>query len=239
MPTSQELRIAVCDDQATDLAVTIRMTEAILGELQTPYILDRYESGERLLSDLVGGKVYHLLLLDVMMEGLDGMQLAAGLEPLERKPQVVFISSNRDMALYGYRVNATRYLAKPLDAADLREALTYCIRIWQTKKEILLPTDRGKQRTSLADIQFAEAFDRGTRLVLKDETLEVRLKFSEIETMLPGPDFLTCHRGFVVNLGCVKYVHQYEFVLKSGLTVPIGKARYSEIKQKFTGYLTD
>lgn len=89
------------------------------------------------------------------------------------------------------------------------------------KKEILLPTIRGKHRTSFTDIQYVEAFDRGTRFVLANETVECRLKFNEVEALIPKSSFLLCHRAYMVNLSCIKYIRPYEFSLKSGETVPI------------------
>ena len=132
-----------------------------------------------------------------------------------------------------------RYLAKPLDENKLKEALLYCYRTWRKKKEILLPTNQGKHRTSFADIQYVEAFDRGTRFVLANETLESRLKFNEVETLLPKSAFILCHRAYIVNLSCIKYIRPYEFSLKSGETVPIAKGRYSVIRKEFIDYIAD
>ena len=143
------------------------------------------------------------------------------------------------MALCGYEVSAVRYLAKPLDESKLKEALLYCYRIWQEKKEILLPTDMGKHRTSFSDIQYVEAFNRGTRFVLANETVESRLKFGEVEAMLPRSAFVLCHRAYIVNLSCIKFIRPYEFLLRSGENVPIGKGRYPAIRKKFIDYIAD
>ena len=239
MPISNEYRIAVCDDRRADLCAIAEMATEILAEMHILHSIEKYESGTALLADIQSGKQFYLFLLDVMMDEMGGMKLAAELRERENKAPVIFVSANLDLARYGYLVNAARYIAKPLDRAELKEALLYCYRGWQAKKEILLHTDKGRRRIPFSDIQFVEAYDRGTRVVLKDETLEVRLKFNEVEAMLSKSNFLLCHRCYIVNLGCVKYIHQYEFVLKSGLAVPIGKPRYTEVKNKFVDYITD
>ena len=239
MQTENHLHIAVCDDRIYDLSEIISMTSQILQEENIDFTIIEYTSSVSLLADMQSGKRFGLLLLDVMMDDLDGMQLAAELRRQGNKIQIVFISCNREMAMDGYEVSAARYLAKPLNPLKLKEALLYCYRTQQVKKEILLPTDKGMLRTPLSDIQYVEAFDRSTKIVLKDKTLEIRLKFSDMEVMFPKNDFLRCHRAFLVNLRCVTFVHQYEFVLQSGLTVPIGQARYTEVKNKFADSVTE
>ena len=239
MPTECILRIAVCDDAEGDRLQIAGMAEQILQEAGILHSISKYESGKTLLADIHRGAQFQILLLDVMMDEMDGMELAAVLRKQKNKTAIMFISSNREMALCGYEVSAVRFLAKPVEMDKLKEALLYCCSTWQEKKEILLPTEHGQYRTSFADIQFVEAFDRGTRFFLAEEVLESRLKFSEVEAILPKPAFLLCHRAFIVNLACVKYIRNYEFALKSGKIVPIGKARYADARKKFVDYLAD
>ena len=115
----------------------------------------------------------------------------------------------------------------------------YCHEKWQYKKEILLSTDYGQHRTSFSDIQFVEAFDRGTRFVLSDETVESRLKFSQAEALLPKSSFILCHRAYIVNLAFTKRIRPYEFTMKSGAAVPVSRLRYNEINRQFMDFFRD
>lgn len=232
------LRIAVCDDVEEECAAIVCMTERILREEGIVHSITAYNSAELLMSDIKNTSPYHLLLLDVMMDTVDGISLAAQLRAWGDKSQIVFISSNREMAMRGYEVNAVRYLAKPMEEEKLKEALLYCHRIWQAKREIAIPTEQGLYRTSLADIIYAEAYDRGTRFVFAGHVLETRMKYSEAEMLLPKSEFLQCHRSFIVNLAWTVYIRHYEFVLKNGNTVPIGKGRYNECQSRFLQYIT-
>ena len=89
------------------------------------------------------------------------------------------------------------------------------------------------------DIQFVEAYDRGTRFFLTDEIVETRLKFSETEAMLPKSMFIMCHRAYIVNMALIKHISQYEFLMKSGTVVPISRYRYNEVNQQFVDFVTD
>lgn len=235
----KELKIAICDDEAHYRDQVTGMTRHILQNAGIDCELSVYQSGTELLDAIRDGSVFHILLLDVVMEPFSGMELAALLRKQKNRCAIVFISGNLEMALQGYEVSAARFLSKPVDEARLEEALLHCCSLWQEKKEILLPTDQGQYRTSFSEIWFVEAFDRGTRFVLTDKTVETKLKFSEAEAMLPKSMFLQCHRAFLVNLHHVRWIRPNEFELMSGALVPISKHRYSEVNKKFFDYLAD
>lgn len=239
MKTGNELKIAVVDDMEHDRVQIANMTKKLLRDENISNSISCYTNAGALLEDIQNGVKYHILLLDVMMNEMDGMELAAKLRRQQNKTDIIFISGNCEMALRGYEVSAARYLAKPLEEGKLKEALRYCCRLYHEKKEILLPTENGQQRISFTDIQYVEAFERGTRFVLLHETVETKLKFSEAEGILPKSLFILCHRGFIVNLSCVKHIRPYEFELKTGAVVPIGKPRYYEINKRFLHYITD
>ena len=173
-----------------------------------------------------------------MMQELGGLELAAKLRALGNRTMIIFISSNREMALQGYEVSAIRFLAKPVDEGKLEEALRYAYTRIQAKKEILLPTTDGQHRISFSDIQYVEAFERGTRFVMTGETLETKLKFSEVGQMLSGTAIVQCHRAYIVNIAQTKRIRHYEFHMKSGIVIPISRQRYNEVNRQFVEYLS-
>ena len=233
------MKIAVCDDMSEDVKRNSEMTSDVLSEENISFEISEYTCGQKLTEDIENGKSFHILLLDVVMGKSDGIDLAAKLRTIvDDDTQIVFISGNREMAMRGYEVSAARYLAKPLEREKLKEALLYCCRLLKAKKEILIPANQGKYRVSFSDIQYVEAFDRGTRFTLKNDSFESNLKFSEAERMFSEEDFLLCHRGLIVNLSWVQLIRRYEFVLKNGRTVPIGKGRYAETYKKFVDFIT-
>lgn len=238
MSVGNELRIAVVDDAEQERIRIMEEADAILSRESIPHSIELFPDGIKLLDAIRCGRTYDLLLLDVVMEEMDGLSLVAELRKREDHTAVVFISSNQELARKGYRVNASRYLLKPLDPEELEEALMHCYAQLKSQKEILLPTAQGQYRTSFLNIQFAEAFDRGTRFVLSDEIVDTKLKFAEVEAMLPKVGFIRCHRAYIVNAAHTRRIRQYAFEMKSGAVVPISRPRYSEVNRQFVEYLS-
>ena len=232
------IHIAICDDEAADRGQTEILVKEIMGDEGITVAISIYESAVPLLAAIKGGVRFQILLLDVMMDNLDGMELAAALRELGDDTSIVFISSNREMALRGYEVEASRYLGKPIERPRLREALLFCVKKLQEKKEILLPTRRGQHSIPYSQIVFGEAVDRVTRLTLSDGVEEVTLKFSHLAGQLPQRQFVLCHRSYFVNLDYASYLRSRELELSTGAVLPVSKYRLEDLQRRMVSYLS-
>ena len=74
-----QFQIAVCDDIQTDREQIAGMAEEILSGEQIPHSIRCYENAKALLTAIQKGAKFNLLLLDVLMDEMDGMALAAEL----------------------------------------------------------------------------------------------------------------------------------------------------------------
>ena len=113
------ISIAICDDESNALTEIESITKELLAAEKISCGISKFR--DALLSAVEGGAAFDILLLDVMMEHLNGMELAAALRKQGNDAAIIFISSNRDMALLGYEVSAVRYLAKPIRREKLQE----------------------------------------------------------------------------------------------------------------------
>lgn len=236
-PDHPSLRLAVCDDEESCRDQIAQWTQAILRDEGLEGTIDCFQNGQALLDAMEAGASFSILLLDVMMDGKDGMTLASILRQQGRKLPIIFISSNREMALRGYEVETARYLAKPLDAQKLREALLYVWRQVGGDRELLLPTASGQHRIQPSAILYAETYGRGLRITLESGQLECRMKISELAAMLPGSQYTFCHRSILVNLDYVTNIRYCELELKDGTRLPISKYRLSELRSQLLRHL--
>ncbi len=231
------MKVAVCDDTPEDLRQVMDMLRRIAAQEEVDCRISGYTSGIELLRAIESGEEYHALVLDVMMDGMNGMELAATLRKQKNQTNIVFVSFNRDMALQGYEVAAARYLMKPLNEEKLREALLFCYKAGMGNQKIVLPTAKGRMQFALEELIYAETWGRGLRVTTTHGQEEVNLKISDLEVMLPQTRFVLCHRTIIVNLEYVRYLRYCELELKTGDVLPVSKYRQNATREKLFGYL--
>ena len=230
------MRIAICDDNPDDLALTARMTRDIAAQEHIACEVVCYPGSAALLQAIADGAVYHTLLLEAALPDMSGIGLAATLRRQGNSSSIVFISASKELALQGYEVAAARFLAKPLEADKLQEALLHCLRTAQPRPKLTLPTTRGMRTLAQDDIVYVETWGRGVRVVLSSSQEEVSMKISALEALLPPSQFVLCHRSVLVNLAYVRYLRYCEMELTTGGVLPVSKYRQHVTREKLMRY---
>lgn len=229
--------IAVCDDDRTDKEEIAKMTEEVCMEEHIHPKIVCFESAKELLEEIKKGGRFDLLLIDVMMPKLDGMELARRLRSQKEGTSIVFISNNREMALQGYEVSAVRYLEKPLKKERLKEAVVYCYGHRREDKELLFVVSGVIRKVQVSDIRYLEIIGRKTRMVLEERTWDIKLSFDELEKRLSGWGFIRCHKSFLVNC---RFIHAFStstIELADGKQIPVSKHRIKEVRKAFFDYM--
>ncbi len=235
----QSFNIAVCDDDPADRETIAAMTKTACELEHIHSEISCFAAAEDFFKELETGKQYHLLLLDVMMPVQDGMELARQIRGERKEIPIVFISSDRDMALQGYEVAALRYLAKPLKPEKLREAVVICYKENRRKRELYIPGNGGIARIDPKDIYFIETYGRKSRIWQSEEELETGLSLAQLEEMLQGRGFLRCHQSFLVNCRYIRHFCTSLIELVDGRKIPVSKHRIKEVRKAFFDYIKE
>ncbi len=99
-----------------------------------------------------------VVLLDIRMPGINGIDTARHLQTLPRPPAVIFITAHDDHALQAFEVNAIDYLLKPVRSERLLAALRKA-KAWTSRQQEGLRAAAQSPRSHLG------IFERG-RIVL-------------------------------------------------------------------------
>ena len=118
------MHFAIVEDLAMDQEHLIRLIQENFKKHNETADFDCYESGEDFLEHFRPG-LYHAVFMDIMLNkaGLNGIETSEKLRSIAERIPLVFITSERDYSLQGYRVHPLDYLLKPVDA----NALSWCL----------------------------------------------------------------------------------------------------------------
>jgi two-component system response regulator AlgR len=118
------VKVLVVDDEALARERLLRL----LGRLRPEARCLQAADGEQALA-LVDRENPDLLLLDIRMPGLDGIEVATRLDAMASPPAVIFCTAYDEYALQALQHQAVAYLLKPVREADLTRALVAAGRV--------------------------------------------------------------------------------------------------------------
>lgn len=194
---------------------------------------------------------YDVVLLDIHMPGLDGLELARRLaSQCDSPPAIVFTTAHPDYAVEAFDVNAADYLVKPFDVERLQRALRRALGSApdpEDPEEVgsgtapvgRIPIHKGDRVVLVdeADIVYASAARGYSSLKLADERVLASFSLNELQERLSG-DFVRTHRSHLVNLRRVRelvsdYRGSLELVVgdRQGSRVPVARRRAADLRR--------
>ena len=112
-------QIAICEDSKVDTDLLSQTLAAAANDLLIRARTDYYKNGEELILALKDGASYDLLLLDIFLEQVNGVDTARSARKYLPHVQIAFLTSSRDYALDAYDLDAIHYLMKPVNREKL------------------------------------------------------------------------------------------------------------------------
>ena len=230
------LTIAICDDNEDQ----IKELRRLLGEWSAdkPFALniDEYISAESFLFSYPD-KPCDLILLDIEMKRLNGMELAKKLRSDGNMLPIVFITGYSEYMSDGYEVEALHYLLKPVDKSKLFAVLDRYIKRHTPENEIMLACDEGSIHVSPDMVISCEAVGKKTHVHLRDKVIVCNSGISTMKNMLPE-EFVFCHRSYIVNMRYVRSIGKTDIMLDSGEKIPLSRRLYKEVNERFIRFYT-
>ena len=216
------MRIAICDDDAADLAAEYEIIGSVLDEKGVDYTFEKFSEP----SELLAADGFDIAFLDVEMDGMTGIDLARRLHEINKDCLVFFITNYSVYLDSAFDVNAIRYLTKPIDRERLSSGIDSALeRTKSANKRITLTDFKTKCKTDilLSDIIYIETVKRRARVVTVSGGFEAAENFTEIKSAIESKtdNFAAPHQSYFVNL---KYVTGYD---KLSVTMTCGARTYS------------
>ena len=220
------MKIAVCDD------------ENIIVEEITSYIkkdfpvseVRAYSNGESFMA--ASEERPEVLLLDIDMPGISGMEVAAALTREKVSTLIVFVTAHDELVYDSFKYHPFAFVRKKFLEEELKADLSDCEKQLESRNKNFVFQNASKLVTlAQSEILYFEGQANYLAIHTTSDEYKMRSTMAGVEKELEDSDFLRIHKGFLVNLEHIRVLKVEELELDNGTVLPIGKS-YSEAAKK-------
>ncbi len=219
------IRIGICDDSSAFLHQTKFMIDHWDNRPQD-IITELFEDGDALIL-AHSQNPFDIILLDIVMPMLNGIDAAKELREKDKNVKIVFLTSSAEFALDSYTVKASNYLLKPLEPTQFFTCLDELIfDIKSVSKCIIVKGLDAVYRIPLSNIEHVESQSKHIIFYTSDnKTIESTDPLYTYENILLFEDgFFKCHRSYIINIHHVDSFSPSEVIMQSGCRIPISRS---------------
>lgn len=195
------LTIALCDDEhymMNNLKVKI---SDYLNRMKIDANISCFSSG---ISLLFSNQAFNVIIMDIKMSNMDGMETVRRLRTKGDCSQVIFVTSSKEHVFQAFDVDAVHYLVKPVSDKDLFHALDKAIKRCEQIDTQTITVTKGTsvQVIPFRNILYCEAINHKIYICTTNGKVDY---YSQLDVLQKQLDerFFRCHRSYIVNMNYV------------------------------------
>ena len=238
------MKIAVCDDEMVcRFQIISLLNEYIKQHPDSNITFSEYPDAENLLDALAKVDMFDIYILDVVMPGMNGIELGIKLRHNGVTGKIIYLTSSEEFAIDSYKAKATNYILKPVERNELFNTLDDIIEHNQSRKEksLIVKTSEGITRLPYDNVAYAELVKKTIVYHLADgntvESTTIRTGFSKAaEELLREHSFTLCGTSLLVNLYHVSSVKKDSLVFRNGNILFLPKSACLDVRSAWIDF---
>ena len=238
------IRVAICDDLPEQVKLIKEAVTSYFEDNKETFLVDTFESAMAFLDEFEEKGCYDIVLLDICMPGIMGMDVAAELRKSKNcNVEIVFLSTSDEFAVEAFAVGASHYLLKPFTQTEFNKAMDRVmntIRQYHSGKILFHLVGGGIQVEEVRNIIFIESKGHIQQVyTVGHGILETRQSLvnltSTLERTAPN-QFISPGKGYVVNQALI-HVIKSEYIELKGYRIPLSKRKYRQFQEEYLKYI--
>ena len=230
------VRLVVCDDDKMALETLRKICEKISADNGIDIRIHEYTSGSDLMFDLEDPKFHSLLdilLLDIHMPGLSGVDVAKEVRKVGYNGVIIFVTGSEEHYKDAFDVGALHYITKGESISRFQEIFLKAID--QSKenrnKEIVLFGWGELIKLKVKNIEYFEIRNKILYVFCDNTEYRIQGSLDGIERQLINSGFQRIHRSCLISLQHLKNISFQQVVMTNGTILPVGRKYYNGLKE--------
>lgn len=168
-------------------------------------------------------QVFDIALVDIEVEGLDGLNATRILKTRSKNCIVVAYTHYDGYAVNGYKYGIDRYILKTATIEELSNEIEIIINeYFKNNNKVQIVNNGIHYNILLNDIVYIESCHNSLCIHLLDKDFTIRSTFSDLFDTLDCDYIVRVHKGFAINLKNIFSVSKTQAVMINKEVVPIG-----------------
>ncbi|NCB42433.1 MAG: response regulator transcription factor [Clostridia bacterium] len=236
------IRIGLCDDEEQELLNLSGLLESYKESTKSEYNIsyEAFKNSLDLLAAIESGKVFDILLLDIVMPQMNGIKLAKEIRRKDANSKILFLSTTSDFAVESYEVEAFHYIVKPIRKDIFFDQIARAVKsiVGEENQFLLVKSKKELRKVRFNEIQYAEIIDHTIYLHLrKGELVKNFGTMEQLESALCADSrFIKPHRSYLLNMDCIESISPGGIRTTEGKHIPISRKLYKSIRQAYIDY---
>ncbi len=233
----EELLIALCEDDADEQKKLISLIQSGCVPAKTTV----FDSGEALLGNNPSG-CFDLVLMDIYMDGISGVEAARRIRNTDPEIPVAFVTTSKEHALDGYRLNVNRYLEKPVSQKAMDDVLLFALDRRENPPGITILVQGRPLSLPVRRLLYVEQKAHYlTFHLLDNKTIQAKGKLDELMPQFEAFPFFRCHKSYLANLAFVTGIDRelMVFHMRGGEKVYIRRENFKKAREAWELFLFD
>lgn len=224
------VKIGLCDDEAYVHEKTLKIIEKYQKKRECDIEVIHFFSAKELLETK---EEVHILLLDIDMPQIDGIEAAFQLREQGNNCRIIMLTSKRERFKDAFKIGAYRFVTKPIDVVELEEALDDARSTLLGYIQVELKFGTVPCKVFQYQIDYLQACGDYVKIYVGEKVCESTRPLKSWKEELDSRLFIDCHKSYIVNLRSVKRVEKDTILLENGEKILIARRRRGDVLQAF------
>lgn len=236
------MKVAVCDDNKVMLEFISNTVDEALSDIDVDHEIDNFERGTDFISQHEKSP-FDVVFLDIRLPDIDGFDAAHQIKTSSEKTKIIFVTTESSLVYDSFDYHPFYFIpkGKPDYLSDkihnvigklideMNENITICLDLPHNEKRYI----------DTNSIIYITSKSNYIDVVLKEETIRIRLKLDDMIKKLPTKSFARIHNRYILNLRYLGRIDngRCKAVLRDETELDISRSHKVELTKKYGVFL--
>lgn len=230
------MRIGICDDEKFQREYLSKLCMECADKLGIECDIVEFSTGNEVLN--YQGEMLTLLLLDIEMEGISGIEVKDHIEHSDMVWRIIFISNHEECVWSAFGTNTLAFERKPISCNRMERWIQIAVREFDNEIIIKFEKDNTATWSKIENLLYLRAEGNYTIVHTKHTEFIISKSLKYWQEQLPKDRMIRVHRSYLINLDYVEHVAKDEIRMKHvKKSIPIGRINKKNFINQYQAFI--